>query len=146
MWTGVSQIRVQVGNVICCIHRQKAAWFEIDFCVSIASCIATLRVDHFYLRNLAEILLMWPDFNWAVLGYVNTSVLNSVSQDSQRARFCFAQSRSSEWIIFLIIHFKYKVFTYSLNSHFVCSYCRLFGCWMLWWIIHVYLVLDKFDS
>ncbi len=54
--------------------------------------------------------------------------------------FCFAQSRSSELIIFIIINFNYKVFTCGLNSHSVCLFWRLFGCCKLWWIINVYLV------
>ncbi len=34
--------RVQLVMQIGCAYQKKAAWFEIDFCVSCASCIATL--------------------------------------------------------------------------------------------------------
>jgi len=38
------------------VDHQKAAWFESDFCVNCASCIATLLT----IFNLFEISLMWP--------------------------------------------------------------------------------------
>ncbi len=37
----ISQL-VQLVMQIRCVYQQKDAWFESDFCVSCASCIATL--------------------------------------------------------------------------------------------------------